>query len=304
MKKNLQTPFSTRQYMVSKDFEIYFYNDKGYYYVKSHSHDYYEFYFFIQGNITMRIESTDYGLQPGDLIVIPPDIPHYATVHDPDIPYQRFVFWLSREYYQQLIDSSSDYGYLIGHVLEHKKYIYHYDVIAFQALQSKVFQLIEEMKSERFGKAAKVSLCVNDLVLHLNRTVYEKEHPMTPKETRSLYENLIHYIENHLEEDLTLDQLSNEFYVNKYHIAHLFKDHMGLSIHQYITKKRLSMCRDAILGQVEISDAYTMYGFKDYSNFFRAFKKEYGLSPKEYRELYRFDTVGKELRVPQNHQNR
>ena len=51
-------------------------------------------------------------------------------------------------------------------------------------------------------------------------------------------------------------------------------------------KKRLSMCRDAILSSEGISKVYLMYGFKDYSSFFRAFKKEYGISPKEYKKMH------------------
>lgn len=289
MNKNLQTPFSTRQYMVSRDFEIYYYNDRHPSDVKSHAHRYYEFYFFLQGDMVLHIAEKEYVIQPGDVIVLPPDVHHYVTVINPETPYRRFVFWITREYCQQMMELSLDYGYLMQHVAVTGKYIYHYDVIGFQALQSKVFRLIEELKSDRFGKAAKVNLCVNDLVLHLNRTIYEMEHPMTPKENRRLYENLIQYIEDHLDEDLSLEHLANEFYVSKYHIAHVFKDNIGLSIHQYITKKRLSICRDALLGQMEISEAYSRCGFKDYSSFFRAFKKEYGISPKEYRELHRLD---------------
>ena len=56
MKKQLQTKFSNRQYMVSKDFEIYYYNDRNLQNVKSHSHDYYEFYFFINGNVSIYID--------------------------------------------------------------------------------------------------------------------------------------------------------------------------------------------------------------------------------------------------------
>ena len=43
MRKNLQTAFSTRQYMISQDFEIYYYNDLNLEKVPLHSHDYYEF---------------------------------------------------------------------------------------------------------------------------------------------------------------------------------------------------------------------------------------------------------------------
>ena len=57
-----------------------------------------------------------------------------------------------------------------------------------------------------------------------------------------------------------------------------------MSIHQYITKKRLALCKEAILGNANISEVYQAYGFGDYSSFFRAFKKEYGISPKDYRE--------------------
>ena len=47
MKKNLQSAFHTRQYMLSKDFEIYYYSDYYLSKVESHTHNYYEFYFFV-----------------------------------------------------------------------------------------------------------------------------------------------------------------------------------------------------------------------------------------------------------------
>ena len=51
MQKNLQTRFSTRQYMLSRDFELYYYNEHYTSKVDTHTHDYYEFYFFMEWDV-------------------------------------------------------------------------------------------------------------------------------------------------------------------------------------------------------------------------------------------------------------
>lgn len=291
MRKELQTQFFTRQYMVSKDFEIYYYNDTSPAKVPPHIHDYFEFYFFLEGDVSIQIDDEPHPVNYGDMMLIPPQVKHCPVIRSTTSPYRRFVFWISRNYCNYLEQLSLDYIYLMQHVQTHADYLFHFDYVTFNGIQSKVLRLLEEMRSDHFGKNAQISLCVNDLVLHLNRIIYERHHTQRKTEAESLYQNLCSYMEEHLDENLSLEKLASEFFVSKYHIAHVFKDNLGLSIHQYITKKRLSKCCDGLIGNTSITDAYQSFGFGDYSSFYRAFKKEYGVSPKEWQNMHfiRFD---------------
>lgn len=288
MKKNtLQSPFSDRQYMLSRDFEIYYYNDKTPSKVDFHTHNYYEFYFFLEGAVSIQIEQDVYPLRFGDILLIPPETAHRLVIHDSTVRYSRFVFWISPAYFETLRETSDYYTYLMRRAGEDELYLFHSDRITFNTIQTKILRLLEEIHLDRFGKEAQIPLCVNDLLLHLNRTFYERDHPETEAPENTLYEKLLAYIEEHMDEQLSLDELAESFYVSKYHIAHIFKDNLGMSIHQYIMKKRLALCKEALLSNESISKIYSSYGFGDYSAFYRAFKKEYGISPKDFKREHR-----------------
>lgn len=285
MRKRLQTAFQPRQYMLSHDFELYYYEDRARPKVDLHTHNYYEFYFFLEGQVQMQVGDILYPVRYGDIMLIPPQVPHRPNIKSDDTPYRRFVFWISQEYCNHLLQSSPDYAYIMQYVETEKHYIFHTDQILFNSIQSKLLRLLEEMRSQKFGRDAQITICINDLVLNLNRLAFDQNTPKRKNPEYLLYEQLTEYIEEHLEEDLSLERLAKQFFVSKYHIAHVFKDNIGLSIHQYITKKRLNLCREAISGQMSITEAYHKFGFGDYSSFYRAFKKEYGISPKDYRDM-------------------
>ena len=285
MRKRLQTAFQPRQYMLSQDFELFYYEDRVLPKVDIHTHDYYEFYFFLEGNVQIQVGEEMFAVRYGDMMLIPPGLSHRTVIINQDVPYRRFVFWISRDYCNHLLQSSPDYAYIMQYVEIEKRYLFHPDQVAFNAIQSKLLRLLEEMRSQKFGRDAQISICVNDVILSLNRLAYEMNTPQKKNSEYLLYRQLEEYIEEHLEEDLSLETLARKFFVSKYHIAHVFKDNIGMSIHQYITKKRLNLCKEAISGGTSVTDAYHRFGFGDYSSFYRAFKKEFGISPKDYRDM-------------------
>ena len=72
--------------------------------------------------------------------------------------------------------------------------------------------------------------------------------------------------------------------MSRYYVAHVFKETGGISVHQYILKKRMQASREAILGGENISQVYERFGFRDYSSFYRAFRPEYGIAEGVPRE--------------------
>ena len=69
MKKELSTAFDTRQYMQSDSLEIFYYNDVNLNHISFHQHEYYEFYFFLEGDVVYQIGSESYLLRYGDYLL-------------------------------------------------------------------------------------------------------------------------------------------------------------------------------------------------------------------------------------------
>jgi len=288
MARSYVSIFDERQYMLNNYFEIYYYEDSYFSGVKNHTHDYYEFYFFVEGDMSISINHKKHKMKHGDVILIPPGIPHHVINHNIHVPYRRFVFWLDASYMEAIISRAKEMRFIIDHTIQNKHYIYPNNVVGFNSIESKLLRLIEEVHSDRFGHIQKISLCVHDIILHLNRMAYEMITPVKTLSNQSLDKSIVSHIENHIDEELTLDSIAETFFVSKYHIAHLFKQKYGISIHQFITKKRLELCKNALTSDLNITEIFHRYGFKDYSSFYRAFKKEFGISPKEYREIHSF----------------
>lgn len=92
---------------------------------------------------------------------------------------------------------------------------------------------------------------------------------------------LIHYINENLSKDLSIEALSARFFISKYHMMRKFKEETGYSMHQYILEKRILAARNLITEGCLATTASVECGFKDYSTFSRAYKKLLGQLPSD-----------------------
>lgn len=98
---------------------------------------------------------------------------------------------------------------------------------------------------------------------------------------------VISYINANLAEKLTLDDLSDYFYVSKYHFMREFKSYTNRTIHQYIISKRVNQAKLMMQSGASPTNIYHQCGFSDYSCFYKAFLKEMNVSPRQYASAYR-----------------
>ena len=92
----------------------------------------------------------------------------------------------------------------------------------------------------------------------------------------------MHHIGENLHAELSLDSLAGELFVSKYHLSHAFSREVGVSVYRYILMRRLMMARQLLTDGEPAGQVCRSCGFADYTSFYRAFKSEYGISPREF----------------------
>jgi YesN/AraC family two-component response regulator len=93
------------------------------------------------------------------------------------------------------------------------------------------------------------------------------------------------YIDLHFKENLTLDQLAAEAHINKYYLAHIFKQEYGISPINYMTSRRIEESK-YLLAETDLSMSQIaqLLGFSSLSYFSQIFRKNQGMSPMAFRQ--------------------
>lgn len=239
-----------------------------------HEHNSYEILLFLEGDSKFVIEGKDYFLEPGDIVIIRSHEMH-RVYHNSNTKYRRIILHVKPRFFQnyncanyeeQFLKSQASIGNRIKSNITHSSGLYD----AFMRLKkySQDFTLADE------PVAASI---VMEILYLINRNSLFS----TSDVHGSQVEKVISYINNHYTEDIDLQILENEFFISKYHLCKIFRKATGLTVHDYIRRKRLTRVKELRSEGKSISEAAMLSGFCDYSSFYRAYKKMTGRSPKD-----------------------
>lgn len=274
--------FTLRQTMERPDFECYHYLDPVPPAIDFHEHAFYEIFFFLSGDVSYVIEGRTYQLRPGDILLT-----DNRDIHKPDIrrgkPYERFVIWIEPDFLTRTNDMGADLTACFTDASLKQYKLIRPESSVLSHLKGICEKMLRCRDSQEFGSSTLSYIYLVEFLVYLNRAYFATSEDIRKDVTENEKINeVVSYINDHLADDLTLDRLADACYISKSHLAHQFKTYTGLTLYQFIIKKRVTVARNLIREGEPVMEACTKCGFNDYSNFLKAFKREFGRSPKEF----------------------
>lgn len=251
--------------------------------VEFHQHPFYEIFFFLSGNVNYIIEGKNYTLRPGDILLTGSSDIHRPDIH-PGKPYERIVIWLADDFFGHLKDLYGEDLTACFTDAALKDYrLIRPDGQNILRLKHLCTQISEAKHSREIGSTALASAYLTEFLVHVSRAYYDAPDSIQYDVTENEKINqVLQYINENLTESLSLDHLAGQFYLSKYYLSRQFKQFTGLSLYQYILKKRLILSRNLLRSGCPVTDACLQCGFRDYSNYLKVFKREFGKTPRAY----------------------
>ena len=276
-----------RQYMLSGDYEVYEKVGEPVGAVSFHYHDFYELIYIIEGEFSSLIEDRAVRMRKGDFLLIDKNVMHkYHPTEKKMDSSRRIILWISDQMLRELAAANEALGDYDNTKLYHFP-IYYEEILRGFLLKLAMSEILEGDDVQNCGIRKVMDRGNLSLFFgYLNVLCKREEYLSSTQEIvdHPLVEQVTGYIETHLSQEITVEEVAEAVHMSKYHFLRKFKEITGMTVHNFIVNKRIISACQAMAEGKNITESWQQTGFADYSSFLRNFRKIYGISPKEYRE--------------------
>lgn len=265
--------------------------DNSWYMDRPHFHESVEFLMPLSRGDQMFVENQVYELRPSFLFILPDATLHKTLATE---PYERYVLHVPLSTINQLSTPQTD---LYQRVLKCERMVdtgvHHAELLSLL----KQLDWAQEHPSTEFGADLRIiNLLSRFLVEALSvapprqeaarRREIDQKLVSCGKEGSLQINAVLDYLQEHLNERLTLDEIASEFFISKYYLSHCFKNATGFSVMEYLINTRILRARRMLQDGVRVQTVGEAVGFRSNEHFIRTFTSLTGLSPKQYAKQF------------------
>ena len=230
----------------------------------------YLFFIVLDGEGELRYQNLDHKLKKGSCAFIDCHHPYSNTSGNWNIAWIHFNGNKLNDIYNKYIDRNGSVVFTSDN---------------FQQYHELIKEIYRIASSDDYIKDMAIFHKLSELLFMLmEETVYQEDENRNNKYDIDQIKN---YIDNNYIKDISLDDLSELFYINKYYLTRIFKEKYGSTINTYISSKRITKAKELLrFSSSSIADIALACGIKDPNYFSRLFKKIEGISPKDYKKMW------------------
>lgn len=240
-----------------------------------HCHNYYEIYYFLEGDVDYLVEGQQYRPSPNSILLLSPHVFHGVRINS-SIPYRRFPIHfhadvLSVERRSLLLSAFPSQNHSEAKI--YFENVDRYQIPSFFEALDSYISMPEELSVQL------IPVCLEALLARLVTLSGSGESDPPAHRAPDTVSQMILYLNQHLKEPITLDELSERFFISKHHLNKVFRKATGTTVFDYLLHKRAILAQQLLIDGYSAQNAAAGAGFHDYSAFYRAYTRILGHSP-------------------------
>ena len=248
-----------------------------------HIHDCYEIYYSVSGGKQFLIDNRFYDINPGDLFIINQFESHYLAQINRMV-HERIIISIHPDFLKEISTTKTDLSYCFTK----RNQVFNHSISLNKEQQHRFLYFIGKITtSNEFGSDILERTAFMEMLVMIN-SLFRNNHSSKIADSNFQYnqqvQELLAYINQHIAETITVEQLAKQFYISTSYICRIFKATTGTTINKYITARRITIAKSLLSMDLGVSEVCEKCGFNDYSNFLKAFTKAVGISPKKYAQ--------------------
>lgn len=251
-----------------------------------HSHNFIEFAYLAEGYGTEWINDETYSMKPGYFSIIYPWQTH-AVQLDAKRPLKYYFTAISMDNFLGAGSVAVELKDLFLRMRPNTASRYYFEGADADVLRRAFTEMLAEYTTRNKWWELSVKARILDVLILFDRRYGGGCQPGRAPVNKSTQQtaDILYYIYNNFKDDLSLGMLSEHFELSESYLSALIKSTLGLTFSDYLHNLRLMYaCTLLVSTDMSVTDASYASGFQSYRNFVRFFRKQYGVSPMQFRQ--------------------